>query len=250
MSRPIIVIPCSTETVGGLSADAVVRKYAVAVVEGSECQPLFVPVGHNLADIPSVLDVASGILLTGAISNVHPEHYSDEEPILPHAIDRDRDAVTLPLIRAAVECKLPLFAICRGFQELNVALGGTLHQAVHTLEDYADHREPEVKDFDVMFAARHPVTLKGKLKKWLGQDEILVNSLHGQGIKSLAQPLIAEAFAEDGLIEAARAAAGHPFSLGVQWHPEWQIHSNPQSLALFRRFGDAARGKIAKGQAA
>jgi putative glutamine amidotransferase len=250
MSRPIIVIPCCTGTVGGLPADVVVRKYAVAVVEGSECQPLFVPVGQGLADIGSVLEVASGILLTGAISNVHPMHYGDEEPILPDAIDRDRDAVTLPLIPAAIECKVPIFAICRGFQELNVALGGTLHQAVHALEDYADHREPAVKDFDVMFAARHPVTLMGELKKWLGQDQIIVNSLHGQGIKTLAKPLVAEAFAEDGLVEAARAASGHPFSLGVQWHPEWQIHSNPQSQALFRRFGDAARGRIAKGQAA
>ncbi|MGO4684032.1 gamma-glutamyl-gamma-aminobutyrate hydrolase family protein [Hyphomicrobium sp. 2TAF46] len=250
MSRPIVVIPCSTETVGGLVSDVAVRKYAIAVAEGSECQPLLLPVGKGLADIGSVLDVASGILLTGAISNVHPEHYSDEDPILPDAIDRDRDAVTLPLIPAAIERKLPIFAICRGFQELNVALGGTLHQAVHALDDYADHREPQVKDFDVMFAARHPVKLTGELRTWLGQETIVVNSLHGQGVRTLAKPLVAEAFAEDGLIEAARAPSGHPFSLGVQWHPEWQIHSNPQSLALFRRFGDAARGKIAKGQAA
>jgi putative glutamine amidotransferase len=231
-------------------ADAVVRKYSLAVAEGAECQPLLLPVGVGLADIGSVLDVASGILLTGAISNVHPEHYGDEEPVLPDAIDRDRDAVTLPLIRAAIECKVPIFAICRGFQELNVALGGTLHQAVHTIEGYRDHREPKVTDFEVMFAARHPIRLVGELKTWLGRDEVFVNSLHGQGIKNLAKPLAAEAFAEDGLVEAARVVAGHPFSLGVQWHPEWQIHSNPISLALFRRFGDAARGMIAKGQAA
>ncbi len=250
MRRPIVVIPCSIETVSGLVSDTAGRRYSAAVAEGAECQPLLVPVGPGLTDIGSVLDVASGILLTGAISNVHPEHYGDEEPIIPEAIDRARDAVTLPLIRAAIDCKLPLFAICRGFQELNVALGGSLHQAVHTLENYADHREPQVKDFDVMFAPRHPVTLKGELRKWLGQDEIIVNSLHGQGIKNLAKPLVAEAFAEDGLIEAARTAAGNAFSLGVQWHPEWQLHSNPTSLALFRRFGDAARGIIAKGQAA
>ncbi|HET6390891.1 gamma-glutamyl-gamma-aminobutyrate hydrolase family protein [Hyphomicrobium sp.] len=250
MSRPIVIIPCSTETVGGLISDVAVRKYAVAVAEGSECQPLLLPVGKGLADIASVLEVASGILLTGAISNVHPMHYGDEEPILPDAIDPDRDAVTLPLIRAAVERKLPLFAICRGFQELNVALGGSLHQAVHNLENYADHREPQVKDFEVMFAARHPIRLTGELRKWVGQDEIIVNSLHGQGINSLAKPLVAEAFAEDGLVEAARAVTGHTFSLGVQWHPEWQLHTNPHSLALFRRFGDAVRGKIAKGQAA
>jgi len=236
--------------VSGMVADAVVRKYSLAVAEGSECQPLLLPVGKDLVDIGSVLDVAAGILLTGAISNVHPENYGDEEPLLPDAIDRDRDAVTLPLIRAAIECKVPIFAICRGFQELNVALGGTLHQAVHTVEGYGDHREPSVTDFNVMFAARHPIKLSGELKKWLGQDEVIVNSLHGQGVKDLAKPLVAEAFAEDGLVEAARVTAGNPFSLGVQWHPEWQIHSNPVSLALFRRFGDAARGMIAKGQAA
>lgn len=250
MRRPIVVIPCCTDTVSGLVADAVVRKYALAVAEGSECQPLLLPVGSGLADIGSVLDVASGILLTGAISNVHPEHYGDEDPVLPDAIDRDRDAVTLPLIRAAIECKVPIFAICRGFQELNVALGGTLHQAVHTVAGYDDHREPQVKDFDVMFAARHPIKLSGELRKWLGQDDVIVNSLHGQGIKDLAKPLVAEAFAEDGLVEAARVASGHSFSLGVQWHPEWQYKSNQASLALFRRFGDAARGMIAKGQAA
>ena len=152
--------------VGGLTSDAVGAEICgrgrrkVASASRSWCRW-----GTGLADIASVLDVASGILLTGAISNVHPEHYSDEEPVLPHAIDRDRDAVTLPLIRAAVESKLPLFAICRGFQELNVALGGTLHQAVHTLEDYADHREPEVKDFDVMFAARASRYARGRTQE-------------------------------------------------------------------------------------
>jgi putative glutamine amidotransferase len=250
MRRPIIVIPCSTEKVSGLVSDTAGRKYSAAVAEGAECQPLLLPVGQDLADIGAVLDVASGILLTGAIANVHPDNYGNEEPLLPDAIDRDRDAVTLPLIRAAVERKVPIMAICRGFQELNVALGGTLHQAVHAVEGYADHREPKVSDFDVMFAPRHSLRLEGELKKWIGQDEIFVNSLHGQGIKDLAKPLVAEAFAEDGLIEAVRIAPGNPFSLGVQWHPEWQLHSNPVSLTLFRRFGDAARGMIAKGQAA
>jgi putative glutamine amidotransferase len=250
MRRPVVVIPCSTETVSGLTSDTAGRKYSAAVAEAAECQPLLLPVGKGLADIGSILDVASGLLLTGAIANVHPDNYGNEEPVLPDAIDRDRDAVTLPLIRAAVEAKLPIIAICRGFQELNVALGGTLHQEVHAVEGYADHREPKVEDFDVMFAVRHPIKLKGELRKWIGEDEIMVNSLHGQGIKDLAKPLVAEAFAEDGLVEAARIASGHSFSLGVQWHPEWQIHSNPISLALFRRFGDAARGKIAKGQAA
>lgn len=250
MRRPVVVIPCSTETVSGLTSDVVGRKYSAAVAEAADCLPLLLPVGKGLTDIGSVLEVASGILFTGAISNVHPENYGLEDPVLPDAIDRDRDAVTLPLIRAAVERKVPIMAICRGFQELNVALGGSLHQAVHTVDGFADHREPKVTDFNVMFAPRHPVRLAGDLKSWLGQDQIIVNSLHGQGIRDLAKPLVAEAFAEDGLVEAVRVPAGNSFSLGVQWHPEWQYHSNPTSLALFRRFGDAARGMIAKGQAA
>jgi putative glutamine amidotransferase len=250
MTRPVIVIPCSTEIVGGLISDTAGRKYSAAVAQGAECQPLLVPVGQGTTDIGAVLDIASGILLTGAISNVHPENYGTEEPVLPNAIDRDRDRVTLPLIRAAVERKVPLMAICRGFQELNVALGGTLHQAVHTLDGYADHREPQVTDYDVMFDLRHPIRLAGELRNWVGKDEIIVNSLHGQGVKDLAKPLVAEAFAEDGLVEAARVSSGNPFSLGVQWHPEWKFQDNPTSLALFRRFGEAARGVTARVKAA
>jgi putative glutamine amidotransferase len=180
--------------------------------------------------------------LPGSLSNVEPLHYGDEQPLDPKTVDRDRDALTLPLIRTAVEKKIPLFAICRGFQEFNVAMGGTLHQSVHSVDGHNDHREPTNEDWDVKFGDAHPLTLKGELRNWIGKDEIIVNSLHWQGIKQLAKPLVAEAFAKDGLIEAVRAPAGNAFSLGVQWHPEWQPHSNPVSVALFRRFGDAARG--------
>ena len=245
MSRPIVVIPCCSKTIGGLRFDAVGRKYSAAVAEVAECQPLLMPLGASMADIRAVLDIADGILLPGSLSNVEPVHYGDEPPIDPETIDRDRDALTLPLIRTAVERKLPLFAICRGFQEFNVALGGTLHQAVHTVDGHNDHREPTDEDYDVKFGPKHKVSLKGELKSWVGQDQITVNSLHWQGIKTLAKPLVAEAFAEDGLVEAIRAQEGNPFSLGVQWHPEWRPHSNPVSIALFRRFGEAARGKSA-----
>ena len=157
----------------------------------------------------------------------------------------------MPLIRAAVERKT---ADLRNLPRLSGAERRARRQPCirpfTAVGDYDDHREPQVKDFDIMFAARHPVKLKGELKKWVGQDEIIVNSLHGRASRRLAKPLTAEAFAEDGLIEAVRAPARQAFSLGVQWHPEWQLQSNPASLALFRRFGDAARGMIAKGQAA
>jgi putative glutamine amidotransferase len=250
MSRPIIVIPSCTKSIGGLTFDTVGRKYSAAVAEVAECQPLLVPLGQSMADIGAVLDVADGILLSGSLSNVEPRHYSDELPLDPATVDRDRDALTLPLIRTAIERKIPLFAICRGFQEFNVALGGTLHQAVHEVDGHNDHREPTDEDFEIKFGPKHQVRLEGELKTWIGKDQLTVNSLHGQGINKLAKPLIAEAFAEDGLIEAIRAPAGHAFSLGVQWHPEWRAQDNPASIALFRRFGEAARGRTAKGRAA
>jgi putative glutamine amidotransferase len=244
------VIPSCTKDIGGLTFDVVGRKYSAAVAEVSECQPLLIPLGKSMADIGSVLEVADGILLSGSLSNVEPLHYGDEQPLDPKSVDRDRDALTLPLIRTAVERKIPLFAICRGFQEFNVALGGTLHQAVHTVDGHHDHREPADEDYEIKFGPKHQVRLAGELKNWLGKEQLTVNSLHWQGIKKLAAPLVAEAFAEDGLIEALRAPDGNAFSLGVQWHPEWHPDTNPASVVLFRRFGDAARSRIAKGRAA
>ena len=245
MSRPIVVIPSCSKMIGGLMFDAVGRKYSAAVAEVAECQPLLAPLGQSMADIAAILDVADGILLSGSLSNVEPVHYGTEQPLNPASVDRDRDALTLPLIRTAVERKIPLFAICRGFQEFNVALGGTLHQAVHNVDGHADHREPAVEDMDVKFGPVHPVRLAGELRKWIGRDEIMVNSLHWQGISKLAAPLVAEAFAADGLIEAIRAPHGNAFSVGVQWHPEWQPGKSPASVELFRRFGAAARGQPA-----
>ncbi len=245
MSRPIVIIPSCSKMIGGLIFDAVGRKYSAAVAEIAECQPLLAPLGQSMADVAAVLDIADGILLPGSLSNVEPVHYSSELPLNPGTIDRDRDSLTLPLIRTAVERKIPLFAICRGFQELNVALGGTLHQAVHGVEGHSDHREPASEDMDIKFGPVHPVKLQGTLRDWIGKDEIIVNSLHWQGINALAKPLVAEAFAKDGLVEAIRAPAGNEFCLGVQWHPEWQPRSNTTSVELFRRFGAAARGKAA-----
>ena len=174
-----------------------------------------------------------------------PEHYGDEPPIKPDALDPFRDALTLPLIRAAVEHKTPLFAICRGFQELNVALGGSLHQAVHDVNGHKDHRPREELPLDEMYGPVHMVSLRGKLRDWVGDDKLMVNSLHSQGIARLADGLKPEAFAEDGLVEAARGPDDEAFCLGVQWHPEWGVKQNPVSTLLFRRFGAAARGVAA-----
>ena len=240
MSRPLVVIPACTKLIDGDVFDAVGRKYATAVAEIAECQPLLVPAG--MADIPTLLEVADAILLSGSPSNVAPRHYGDEAPLMEERLDPVRDALTLPLIRAAVERKKPLFAICRGFQELNVALGGSLHQAVHVVDGHKDHRARTDLPFEERYGPMHSVTLRGLLREWIGSDEIMVNSLHWQGIARLADGLKPEAFAEDGLIEAVRGPDEAAFCLGVQWHPEWAAKSNPISTVLFRRFGAAARG--------
>ena len=239
MSRPIVVIPACTKLIDGDIFDSVGRKYAAAVAEVAGCQPLLVPSG--MADIGTLLDIADAILLSGSRSNVAPQHYGDEPPLMQDRLDPVRDALTLPLIRAAIERKKPLFAICRGFQELNVALGGSLYQAVHDVNGHKDHRARTDLPFEEMYGPVHPVTLRGQLRDWIGHDEIMVNSLHWQGIARLADGLKPEAFAEDGLVEAVRGPDEAGFCLGVQWHPEWAAKSNPVSTVLFRRFGAAAK---------
>jgi putative glutamine amidotransferase len=243
MSRPVVVIPACTKVIEEDIFDAVGRKYSAAVAEVAECQPLLVPLGAGTTDIGAVLEIADAILLSGSRSNVAPEHYGREVPIKPDSLDPLRDALTLPLIRAAVERKTPLFAICRGFQELNVALGGSLHQAVHDVNGHKDHRARQDVSLDEAYGPVHPVSLRGTLRDWVGRDEIMVNSLHWQGIARLADGLKPEAFAEDGLIEAVRGPDEAAFCLGVQWHPEWSAKSNEVSTSLFRRFGAAAKGR-------
>ena len=178
MSRPIVVVPACTTLIEGYTFDAVGRKYTAAIAEVAECQPLHVPVGTGMSDIGAILEVADAILLTGSRSNVAPEQYGEETPIKPDALDPLRDALTLPLIRAAVERKTPLFAICRGFQELNVALGGSLHQAVHDVDGHTDHRARYELPLDEMYGPVHMVSLRGRLRDWIGNDKLMVNSLH------------------------------------------------------------------------
>lgn len=245
MSRPIVIIPADTKVIETLTFDAVGRKYSAAVAEVAQCQPLLVPLEAALVDIAAILDVADGILLSGSVSNVHPRHYGTDAPLVPESMDDARDAVTLPLIRTAVEKKLPLFAICRGFQELNVAMGGSLHQAVHAQAGLNDHREKPKELMDDRFGPSHSIRLEGELRDWVGQETVIVNSLHGQGIARLADGLRPRAYAEDGLVEAVLGPDDHPFCLGVQWHPEWKATANPVSVSLFNRFGDAVRGSAA-----
>jgi putative glutamine amidotransferase len=200
------------------------------------------------ADVQAILEVADGILLTGAVSNVHPANFNQEvrDPSLP--LDPERDGLTLRLIRAAVEAGIPLLGICRGCQEINVAFGGSLHQAVHEIEGMADHRESKKPSLDEKYAQVHDVrtVAGGQLAKITGCSKLMVNSLHGQGIDRLGVGLIAEAYAEDGLVEAIRVADAKTFALAVQWHPEWDVMNTPSYLAIFRAFETACQDRAAQ----
>jgi len=199
--------------------------------------------GEEIADLLQGLD---GLLLTGAVSNVEPRHYNGGEESFCPPFDPDRDSTTLPLIRATIERGVPLLAICRGLQELNVALGGSLHARVHEQPGRFDHRAPKDQPHDVQYAPRHPVRLTpgGVLAGLAGDKEvIMVNSLHWQAIDRLAENLLAEAVAEDGTIEAVRVKGAANFTLGVQWHPEWRFSEDPFSIALFDAFGRAVRSE-------
>ncbi len=188
-----------------------------------------------------LLDRIDGLLIPGSRSNVHPSHYGIGESLTPDRHDPARDATSLPLVRAAVARGLPVLAICRGIQELNVALGGSLLQNVHDLEGRHDHRGNGEGSIEQAYGPKHLVTLTGFLARIVGEDSIMVNSLHGQAIDQPAPGLAVEALAEDGTIEAVSAPHAPGFVLGVQWHPEWRYAENPASMSIFRAFGNACR---------
>lgn len=246
--KPVVLIPADVKQIGEHPFHAVGQKYIMAVVEAAGALPLLIPAISSHIEIDELLGIADGILLTGSPSNVHPSHFDEQvhNPDLP--LDPARDALTLHLIKAAIAANVPLLAICRGFQELNVAHGGSLHQAVQELAGKSDHREPKQLDLDTQYAPVHSVRVvpNGKLAQILGADagEIMVNSLHGQGLNRLGLGLTAEAHAPDGLVEAISVNAASTFALGVQWHPEWKVMQNPQYSAIFKAFGDACRDEM------
>jgi putative glutamine amidotransferase len=204
--------------------------------------PLVVP-SASIDEIDALLDLAHGVLLTGSPSNVHPSRFGEELHDPASMLDELRDAWTLPLIPKAIERGIPLLAICRGFEETNVALGGTLHQAVHEVSGHRDHRAPADAIAEKQYACAHPgtVTPGGVLESIVEQPTIEVNSIHAQGVNRLAPGLRVEARAPDGLVEAFSMPQAKGFNLCVQWHPEWQAASNPHSMRLFEAFGAACR---------
>jgi putative glutamine amidotransferase len=239
--RPLVLVPACHRMLGEMCYHVAALKY-VDAVRLAGCQPLVVP-SVEPPDDDALLDVADGLLLTGSPSNVHPRHY--DENVLDESLplDPSRDAWILPIIPKVLARGMPLFAICRGFQEANVALGGTLHQAVHQVPGFADHRDRDDDPPEVQYAVAHEVAIEpgGVLAGLLGVERIAVNSLHGQGVNRLAPRLKVEARAPDGLIEAFSVPDAPGFALAVQWHPEWHATENPISMRLLGAFGDAAR---------
>ena len=253
---PLVGIPADIREIGIHPFHAVGEKYINAIAHGSGVFPLLIPAfgeGRDLAalneryDLDAVIDRLDGLFFTGSSSNVLPRRYDGPDSVPGTLHDDQRDCLTLPLIRAAVDAGLPLFAVCRGIQEVNVAFGGTLHQRIQELPGKIDHRADTALSRDEQFAPTHMIALAGGglLAGLAGSQEVMVNSVHSQGIDRLADGLVVEATAPDGIIEAVRVANASAFALAVQWHPEWRVHENPFSLALFEAFGDTVRAHAA-----
>jgi putative glutamine amidotransferase len=238
-AKPIVLVPACNRMIGNHPFHIAGRKYIDAVRLAS-CQAFIVPTAQA-DELDDLLDIAHGVLLTGSPSNVHPSHYDEEVADATLPLDPDRDAWTLPLIPKAIERGMPLFAICRGTQETNVALGGSLHQAVHAVGTYGDHRAPLDAPAEVQYGISHAVTVErgGLLEQLLGERTFDVNSVHGQAVNRLAPGLRVEARAPDGIVEAFSVASAPGFTLCLQWHPEWRAETNPVSMQLLEAFGRA-----------
>lgn len=220
-----------------------------AVAQAAGCLPLIVPTDPRLVSVEDLLDLCDGFLLTGGRPNVHPSEYGEEETPAHGAFDRPRDAVTLPLIRACVERGQPFLGICRGFQEVNVAMGGTLYPEIRDLPGRMNHRMPPDGTLEEKFALRHAVrfTPGGPFHRLFGTDEVMTNTLHGQGIARPGPRIAVDGWAPDGTPEAIFVDAAPGFTLSVQWHPEWNACSDPVSRPLFAAFGAACVAWASRG---
>lgn len=249
-TKPIIGIPCDRRIYTGHPFHMVGEKYLAAIVQAAKAIPLMIPVLEDPIDFDVLLGHLDGILLSGSYSNVEPHHYDGEPSEEGTLHDSHRDAVTLPMIRHVLDMGMPLFAICRGFQELNVALGGTLHQKVHQVPGYHMHLENPDDPMEVKYGPSHPVSLPegGLLRSLMGKESMMVNSLHSQGVARLADGVTVEAVADDGLIEAFRVDNAPGFNMAVQWHPEWRATKDEFSMAMFKAFGEACRARGAERQ--
>lgn len=241
--KPVVLIPCNRHEIQDAPAHVVKHQYIRPLVEVSDCIPLLIPAigtDFNIHDLAGKID---GILLTGSPSHVSPACYGAEREFEDSYLDTHRDDMTIPMIKEALDMDLPIFAICRGFQELNITLGGTLHQYVHKLDDKLNHRaHPDIPFKDVFTYMSHDVTIEdgGMFEKISLPKTFKVNTIHTQGIDKLGNGLRIEARAEDGLIEGI-SLPDKKFVIGTQWHPEGDFWQNPPDKKLFESFGNALR---------
>lgn len=243
--RPVIGLPADRRMLGLHPYHLVQEKYLTAVLEAAGGIPLIIPALGAELGLAELLTVVDGLLFTGSPSNVEPHHYGGEPSAEGGLRDPQRDATTLALIPKAISAGMPVLGLCRGFQEINVAFGGSLWQELHRVPGHLDHREHKEQALEEQYGPAHDVLLEpgGVLRELAGSDHLRVNSLHGQGVRALAPGLTVEARAPDGVIEAFRVADAENFALALQWHPEWQVMRNPFSRALFAAFGAAGRAR-------
>ena len=242
--KPLIGVSACRKQIDPHPFNIVGEKYINGVVDGADAIPMMIPPLGDRLDIEELLGRVDGLLLTGSPSNIEPQHYGGNDSVPPH--DPYRDATTLKLLRRAVEHGIPLLAICRGCQEVNVAYGGTLYPQLDQVKGMIRHREDSTQPLDEQYAPTHKLKLTdtGLLASLAGTTEVSVNSLHTQGVAELGAGLVVEATAPDGLIEAFSVQNSAAFSLAVQWHPEWKVVENSFYLAIFRAFGAACRQRL------
>lgn len=250
MPRPVIGIAAGAHKVeDAYEVQMTGRRTIEAVREVSDCLPLMIPGLPDAVDIGDLCATLDGIVLTGSRANVHPRYYGCELSEVHGQMDEGRDAVMLPLIRAALDLGIPIFGLCKGIQEMNVALGGTLHPEIGALEGRHRHRMLRgCRDQEIIFERREHVRLKpgGVLAGLLGAEEIWTNSLHGQAVADPGKRVVLEGWADDGTVEAISIEGARSFAIGVQWHAEYDPHIDPVGGALFRAFGDDARAAHAR----
>jgi putative glutamine amidotransferase len=245
--RPVIGVTACVRLINERVFNAVHQQYMIALTRVAEAMPLLIPTLGDGIDVSELLRTFDGIVLTGSPSNVEPHHYDGVKSREGVLHDPARDATTLPLIRAAVAEGVPVFGICRGLQEMNVAFGGTLHQHLQEVPGRFDHRHDRSRPREVAYTPKHDVSLAtgGYLRSLTNVSELRVNSLHGQGVDRLGKGLVLEAEAPDETIEGFRVDGAARFAIGVQWHPEGLVDSCGLSASLFARFGAAARERAA-----
>ncbi|MBL0372235.1 gamma-glutamyl-gamma-aminobutyrate hydrolase family protein [Rhizobium sp. KVB221] len=247
MPSPIIAIPADTRELDGYNWHATPHQYVNAVVKGTGATAIIIPALIEGNDFDAILDRVDGVMLSGSRTNVYPTLYGREVNESDAPFDRPRDATALELIRRTIDRGIPLLAICRGIQELNVALGGTLESEIQDKPGNWDHRRPDVPERDRMYAIRQKVHVKegSCIAGVLGTGEFEVNSLHRQAIGETAPRLAVEAVADDGTIEAVSVIDAKNFAVGVQWHPEYWVESDATSARLFKAFGNAVKAYAA-----